>query len=474
MLLPCVTVVEAETDNESPAYSTNKALLADGAGRRLENFFWRIWGSEHILNTVNGSQVAVLFNAISEEGPLRTTPTQSPRTSRHIGSYTRTPPRSPNETRAESRLTTLAGNSENGRSSEPSEIQEREQDVEGPSLPLEQTTPAQASRSTEALSDVAQPAEALRYKINTEDEGDDSTPTATPPSTARRSEPPRQHPRAVGASDVLSRHGVLRADRETLPAGSAESSSTVRSASSEDTIKGNQESTRRTGRKRATFHANTPANRRRPAIMRRKSSQSSSSAASSAASSRPSVKSASENNSTEPADEPETISRRSSDMRPVTLAEEDRSTDDARQPSVETSARSTSPHDNNPSKHQQKGALVEPDFRSKFVAKTRSAQSSFVSLPSLLRKSSATTAASASYQAAGTVGSGHQMQPAGRAQARVTFSDEVAASNLQKPADSNVESDEGAQALPRTKSQLTLLLEKDRGRASGNEKGEKH
>ena len=63
-------------------YFANKALLADDVGRRLENFFWRIWGNRRIRDRLRGSQVARQFSAISEGAFIRTTPTQSPRSSR--------------------------------------------------------------------------------------------------------------------------------------------------------------------------------------------------------------------------------------------------------------------------------------------------------------------------------------------------------------------------------------------------------
>ncbi|KAL8873248.1 MAG: hypothetical protein Q9174_001256 [Haloplaca sp. 1 TL-2023] len=67
------------------AYHTNRAILADDVGRRLEHFFWRLWGSDRLLATISGNLVAAIFSKISEGGYIRTTPTQSPRSSRSLG-----------------------------------------------------------------------------------------------------------------------------------------------------------------------------------------------------------------------------------------------------------------------------------------------------------------------------------------------------------------------------------------------------
>ena len=58
--------------------------MPDGVGSRLENFFWRIWSSGNILKNIRGQQVSVMFAKINEGGTVRTTPTQSPRTSRNL------------------------------------------------------------------------------------------------------------------------------------------------------------------------------------------------------------------------------------------------------------------------------------------------------------------------------------------------------------------------------------------------------
>ena len=113
--------------------------------------------------------------------------------------------------------------------------------------------------------------------------------------------------------------------------------------------------------------------------------------------------------------------------------------------------------------------LVDPDFRSKFIGKTRSAQGSFTNLPSLLRKSAAAAPTSASYQAAGMMESGQLTTSAGRGKGRDAFRNVTAP--LKAPAAAGPEgfNDEDAQPLPRTKSQLTLLLEREKNRSTSHE-----
>ncbi|MCJ1439389.1 hypothetical protein MMC27_008783 [Xylographa pallens] len=69
-------------------YTTNRNLLANDVGRRLENFFWRIWSNGRIRENIRGTQIAQLFVAISEgDVVIRTTPTSSPRASRILPSF---------------------------------------------------------------------------------------------------------------------------------------------------------------------------------------------------------------------------------------------------------------------------------------------------------------------------------------------------------------------------------------------------
>lgn len=47
-------------------YNTNPGIHTGITGHRLENFFWRVWGSEVLLATMSGSMFARLFRVIEE------------------------------------------------------------------------------------------------------------------------------------------------------------------------------------------------------------------------------------------------------------------------------------------------------------------------------------------------------------------------------------------------------------------------
>ncbi|KAI9797173.1 MAG: hypothetical protein M1825_006248 [Sarcosagium campestre] len=64
------------------AYTTNKNLIRNDTGSRLENLFWRIWSCKGLYTKLSGATIARLFQSISEDhGIIRTTPVQSPQSS---------------------------------------------------------------------------------------------------------------------------------------------------------------------------------------------------------------------------------------------------------------------------------------------------------------------------------------------------------------------------------------------------------
>lgn len=82
-------------------YSGSRTTAAgENVGRRLENLFWRIMSSARLLRTMSGEQLALQFKLIHENPYIRTTPRNSPRSSRNLGGETdsdllsqvRTPP----------------------------------------------------------------------------------------------------------------------------------------------------------------------------------------------------------------------------------------------------------------------------------------------------------------------------------------------------------------------------------------------
>ena len=126
--------------------------------------------------------------------------------------------------------------------------------------------------------------------------------------------------------------------------------------------------------------------------------------------------------------------------------------------------------------------LVDPDFRSQFVDKIQRSSRSLTNIPSIARKSSAVVPTAASFQASGmmdTAGprsSSHH--PAGKEISRSgkeAFINEIVP--LKAPASAGPETPAPAAeeassqpALPRTRSQLTLLLEREKTRSAGPER----
>lgn len=47
-------------------YNTNPSIHPGIVGHRLENFFWRIWGSSILRSSLDGSTLARLFERISD------------------------------------------------------------------------------------------------------------------------------------------------------------------------------------------------------------------------------------------------------------------------------------------------------------------------------------------------------------------------------------------------------------------------
>ena len=113
--------------------------------------------------------------------------------------------------------------------------------------------------------------------------------------------------------------------------------------------------------------------------------------------------------------------------------------------------------------NQTTKTLVDPNFRSKFVNNPRS-QRSLTNLHNFARKSTASISTAASFQATGTMGSGPPVSSAGRVKGKEAFTNVTAP--LKAPASAGPETDEeNVRPLPKTKSQLTLLLEREKSRS---------
>ncbi|KAL8906955.1 MAG: hypothetical protein Q9207_001709 [Kuettlingeria erythrocarpa] len=429
------------------AYHTNSALLAEGVGQRLENFFWRIWSNPRLLDELRGSLVAAIFGKISEGGYIRTTPTQSPRSSRSLGAVSE--PRQLEERSATPRFPLPSSRSECGDLLDDSQA-----------AIAEETETEKLSSSRKRLPP-RPPLILKRIKQASLPPRDKDRPLASLPSS----------PPAIGSYSSSSSSNLALADAQAATAKSAQrSTKTARFDRDEvglteavppkklvfemgekvHSAAGKQMS----GRKKMGVVASTGSSKRRP-VMRQRSSQSSPSSA-------------------------------SIDM-PSRLGLESLPTERRAAPSLPANIRGNGRADQSPIFAQRtsgdKGGVIEkrsnlertgsshsadkvepapPGFHS--VVSTRPAPSR-TSFNSILKKPSTVTAASASYQATGIMDFGQGSSSQGRS--LTTSSPDAAIEDAPPPLSGAsrpvTESTGKAQVLPSTKSQLTILLERARG-----------
>ena len=117
--------------------------------------------------------------------------------------------------------------------------------------------------------------------------------------------------------------------------------------------------------------------------------------------------------------------------------------------------------------------LVDPNFRAKFIDRTKASQRSMTDISAFARKASTAVPTSASYQASGMMESVQATSSKGRGKGREAFTNVIAPLKAPAPAGPEVGSDDPEEPLPRTKSQLTLLLEKEKTRSEREERHNK-
>ncbi|KAK0513363.1 hypothetical protein JMJ35_004349 [Cladonia borealis] len=498
-------------------YHSKKAALADNVGHRLENFFWRIWSSGRIRDRITGTQVATQFSDINEGGVIRTTPTPSPRPSLSLGSYYRTA-RSPTPASASA-------------SQAPTSPTDPRKDVATsvtptPTSPLSAGTKGSSNLKENRRSDPPIRRPPILKKSSsgsTSGSGDKSSKLVTvcpASSSAAKSSsiseseeavvlddeatPPRSAIAPSGRTATTRKSVTTRFNEEVAVSIPKPSTSVIRSAKEKIGRSSSGENSQKSGRRNHVVVANTGASKKRPSLGRRKSSQTSSLPGSrtpsylNLARSPKSPSSGSKHTSRKDQEAP--IEKRSravsphpsKDKKPLPLGppSSEESSDESdeeegattRGPSGRSGGRRDSTDDDDDDdedddddddsddevsakpgneKPETLKPLVDPNFRSKFIGKTRSAQGSFTNLPSLLRKPAAAGPASASFQAAGMM----DKSSTGRGKSREAYT------NIVAPLKSSPEaaSDDGPRPLPRTTSQLTLLLERERNRSANQE-----
>ncbi|KAI9695853.1 MAG: hypothetical protein M1836_005970 [Candelina mexicana] len=396
-------------------YSTHKHVIAGDVGLRLENLFWRILSKESIYSNITGPTVASLFQHISEGSNfIRTTPTQSPRSSRSLGA----------------RRTDVAGS------------------------PLAQRSIDNGSQLAPAATDT-------------------SVKPSPPPTVPRISEASTARPPPIlknARGDARYEHKktarIAPSPPESSDDNSPLTSSTAESrASTTPTMSSAPvDSTRGTRRKKTEFVANSTGNRRRPTVPRRKSSQTPSSTKS--GTDPPSPQFAPNQNESPPVDTAETL--RSSRLSGLTV----------RVPSAPVLMQAGQNPPRIPRSHIQPPVrrLVEQDFRSRFEDRRQHTQNMVLSSQLSATKTYSTVGSTSTAEALGTLdlGDGQSSTASGKAH-QATITDEIVPLKSEGTADSmaaNVGT-EPPVPLARTKSQLALVLNRDRQLKESKSGGQK-
>lgn len=453
--------------------------------------------SERIREHLSGAQIDKQFDSISQGGYIRTTPTSSPRSSRSIGSYD-TEARSVGLTSdavvsSPTKAGPVHGEENRGNiSSTPAPQSSSETSLEVTNNLKENTRPPAARQPPilKKLSSSSNPSSKSPLVLSPASQGLWSTAsTGNDEAVTFDDDPTPTAPFVPLAGKPARKSTTTRFNEEV-----AVSIPKVSTASRLSSGRLSGESSQRSGRRNPIVVANTGASKKRPPVMRQKSSQASSFGASkeppSRSSSSPnlarSMKPSHTSTGKSPSQEVEaSLTRRSraasphpskhrrrSPANPSSSEEnaEDFGRDDAgpHESSTNTSSGPTPVDEIANANSELSNPLVDPDFRSKFEDKTRHSNLSFTNVSSFARKSSAALPTAASFQASGMLDTSQGPPTAARNRGREAFNNEIIP--LKAPASAGPEPPaEASQPLSRTKSQLTMLLEREKSRSAGQE-----
>lgn len=482
-------------------YSSGNAAIAENVGQRLENFFWRIAMSDRVRERLSGALIGRQFNSISQGGYIRTTPTPSPRSSRSLGSYDR-------GARSITSAKSAVSSSPASPKAEPIPPDEK---LEGPSvtpslqsslqMSSEATTKAKENRQTTTT----RPPPILKKLSSGSNRSSKSSSVLSPASREVWSTAGAGNEEAVSLDDdAIPTESLVpiagkSARKSTTTRFNEEVAVSIPKVSTVSRLSGGRlsgESSQRSGRRNPIVMATAGASKRRPPVMRQRSSQASSFGVSKDAplrsSSSPnlarSMKPTFTITAKSPSQEAETEAsslrrlraasphpskhRRGSPPSPpsgeepaVDFGGEDAG---AQEPSRNPISGPTLVEEIANANPERSKPLVDPEFRSKFVDKTRPSHRSFTNISTFARKSTAAVPTAASVQALGMLDTGQGTPTAGRNKGKDAFKNEIVA--LKAPASAGPEPPAGtSQPLPRTKGQLTLLLEREQNRSVGQE-----
>ena len=449
---------------------------------------------------MNGVQLANHVRRINEGGYIRTTPTQSPRSSRHLGSYIRAAHNDSSPVPPSSNYP--PSSTEAGPSSRGDHDDGHDQPTPTPTSPFADAKNSKSESKDNRRSATMRPPPILKNSSSgssqssnspsilssTENEVRSSEVAADHEDAVDLEEDPKSHKQTLPISkgSAPARRSNVTRFNEEVSVSIPKFSTSIPKSTAERPRKTSGEGSQKFGKRNPVIVASTGASKRRPTVMRQRSSQVSSMGASRNASFQNLARSprpTSLETDDIPIETPGTPSARqaraaslhhwrqrirlsteSPSSEEVSEASGDESTDKQRPP-ARPDVRSKCFE-----KVESEKPLVDPNFRANFVDQTRSSQRSLTSLSAFARKSSAAEPAAASYQASGMIERGQATtSSSGKGKGKNAFTNEIVP--LKAPAASGPEptDEESYQALPRTKSQLSLLLERERVRSASQE-----
>lgn len=480
----------------------------------------------HILKRLSGAQVASQFRAITEGGTIEDrlpTPTQSPRSSKSLGTFYHAsrsdhktsnvtlgaPPATPSKAHLSAGQEEIEDNDRtptptspftiisqsSGNSTRPAGLmtssetmgrfqegfEEDDDQTPTPSNPFSRISKTNAAEKENRRSQAFRPQPILKKESSTGSGKSSKSaafvlpsalqpgPTAAATSGAAmgsHGESDVKDPQLGYGSPPQRRHTSTRFSEEV--AVSIPKASTSMLKATEKVSRSQGESTQKAGKRNPVVFSSTRASKRRPGVTRQRSSHIVYDSNKAKPSPSPPASSGVQRSESISADISET-----SNQDVETIFSEPRraasphTSEISRQRSLEAQELVQRAGTEKKTSTGSDVGLDDSQYRSGFAERETLNHRPFTHLPSFARKSSASAAIANSYQASGLLDVGSKAPATAKGKGKEVFHNEVVPLKAPAPSGPEIPREETPQDLPRTKSQLTLLLE--RNRTSGQE-----
>ena len=450
--------------------------------------------SQRVRERLSGAHISKQFNGIRQGGYIRTTPKPSPRSSKSLGEYD-AGTRSTTPTK-----TALSGSPASPKSRPLEDDEEGSEDVSvtpTPQSPLRMTADATAQRKENRRTRTTRPPPILKNSSSGSNSSFMGSSVLSPASQELSSRTNASNEEAVVFDDNSTPTESLiptagtSARRSTTTRFNEEVAVSTPKASAVSRSSGGRlsgENSQRSGKRNPVVVATTGVSKKRPTVMRQRSSQAASSSTSKDAPSRtssspnlaPTTKPTHTHIAQSPSqDAEESSTRRSRAASPHPLRRR-RAPSPSPQPSEEMAEDFGGMETQGPPKTPASGStivgdiananpgtsnlLVDPAVRSNSADQIRTSNLLLTNNPPLAHKSTAVVPTAASFQASGMLDTGEGSFIPFRNRGKEAFKNEIVP--LKAPASAGPEPPvETSQPLPRTKSQLKLLLEREKNRS---------